>query len=187
MTKVICIASAKGGSGKTILTATFGAFLATALNKKVLLVDTDAATNGLTLMYLKEVMKQGERAAIEDRIPRGTYNLTTTAHDVDIVELSNGVHLIPATYSFINTEKADENEYESSLNTVISSFRSSYDYVFIDAQAGSDVYAQIAMKKGISDEVVIVSEYDPMSAAGVERLKGGCVPLDLRRSGRLCG
>ncbi len=28
------------------------------------------------------------------------------------------------------------------------------------------------MKRGISDEVIIVSEYDPVSAAGVERLKG---------------
>lgn len=31
--------------------------------------------------------------------------------------------------------------------------------------------AQIAMNRKVSDEVVIVSEYDPMSAAGVERLK----------------
>jgi hypothetical protein len=46
-----------------------------------------------------------------------------------------------------------------------------YDFIIIDAQAGSDEFAQIAMSNEISDEVIIVSEYDPMSAAGIERLK----------------
>ncbi len=180
--KVICMASAKGGSGKTVLTATFGAFLASALNKKVLLIDTDAATNGLTLMHLKEVMNQATLAKNENRIPRGTYNLdkfpleviplTEAANYLEIVKLDNGVHLLPATYEFINTENINEAVYLSSLKAVIFHFRQYYDYIFVDAQAGSDIYAKIAMSNEISDEVVIVSEYDPMSAAGVERLKG---------------
>jgi hypothetical protein len=49
--------------------------------------------------------------------------------------------------------------------------RSVYDFIFIDAQAGVEDMARIAMSRGVSDEVVVVSEYDPMSAAGVERLK----------------
>ena len=48
---VICFASAKGGAGKTVVTATVGTFLA-ALGKRVLIIDTDAATNGLTLFYI---------------------------------------------------------------------------------------------------------------------------------------
>ena len=39
----------------------------------------------------------------------------------------------------------------------------------MDAQAGRDSYAVTAMEK--ADKVVIVSEYDPISAKGVERLK----------------
>ncbi|MCX7098254.1 MAG: ParA family protein [Methylococcales bacterium] len=184
--KVICMASAKGGSGKTVLTATFGAFLASALNKKVLIIDTDAATNGLTLMHLKEVMNQAVIAKDKKRTPRGIYNLENipldnipldniplpTASYLEIVKLNNGVDLIPATYEFLNTENIDAKDYLSTLKPVISHFRQMYDYIFVDAQAGSDIYAQIAMSHAISDEVVIVSEYDPMSAAGVERLKG---------------
>src|SRR5207244_1355802 len=45
-------------------------------------------------------------------------------------------------------------------------------YIFLDAQAGADPFAHVAMSKGVSHEVIIVSEYDPLSAAGVERLKG---------------
>src|SRR5262249_14495732 len=49
--------------------------------------------------------------------------------------------------------------------------RPKYDVVFIDAQAGADDFAREAMDPAVSDTVVLVSEYDPVSAAGVERLK----------------
>lgn len=169
--KVFCMASAKGGSGKTVLTATFGTFLA-ALGKKVLLIDTDAATNGLSLLYFKEVMMRGEFALSEGRKPRGIYELSTGEDTPEIVQLDSKMHLIPATYGFINTETKSPLAYEELLKRVLPNLRESYDYIFLDAQAGSDVYAEVAMKRGISDVVVIVSEYDPMSAAGVERLKG---------------
>ena len=68
--KVLCFASAKGGSGKTVITATIGAFLS-ALGKRVLLVDADAATNGLTLLYIKEVLlRQGKTS---DESPEGLF------------------------------------------------------------------------------------------------------------------
>ena len=70
--KVICMASAKGGSGKTVLTATFSAFLV-ALGKRVAMIDTDAATNGLTLMFLKETKTQSEVALSQGRTAKGIY------------------------------------------------------------------------------------------------------------------
>jgi cellulose biosynthesis protein BcsQ len=169
--KVICMASAKGGSGKTILTVAFGSFLA-ALGKSVLLLDTDAATNGLTLFYLKEVMLQGELAIGAGRKPCGIYEQISEKQTIEIIELRNGLYLLPATYSFINTEQVSLDDYQSSLSTALLTLRPSYDYIFLDAQSGSDVYAKFCMSRAISDEVVIVSEYDPISAAGVERLKG---------------
>ena len=39
----------------------------------------------------------------------------------------------------------------------------------LDAQVGTDIYSQIAIEN--ADEIVIVSEYNPISAEGVERLK----------------
>jgi cellulose biosynthesis protein BcsQ len=169
--KIICMASAKGGSGKTILTATFGSFLS-ALGKRILLIDTDAATNGLTLLYLKEVMLQGEIAIAADREPRGIFEQPSVIHPAEIVTLKSGVQLIPATYSFINTDNVSANEFGESLREMLKLLRESYDYIFLDAQSGSDTFAKLSMSRTVSDEVVIVSEYDPMSAAGVERLKG---------------
>jgi len=170
MGKVICLASAKGGSGKTILTATFGAFL-TSLNKKVLIVDIDGSTNGLSLLYLKEVNTQNEIALSEGRKAIGTYEVVNSNSRFEVVTLANGVRLIPATYSFINTESVDLENFALALSIIRRIDRYKYDYIFLDAQAGSDHFAHAAMNKNISDEVIIVSEYDPLSAAGVERLK----------------
>ncbi len=167
--KVICLASAKGGSGKTVLSATFGTFLV-AMGKRVLLIDTDAATNGLSLLYLKEVTNWRGVSSDVSQTRKGIYEASPNELP-DIVELDNGVHLIPATYQFQNTEGASLESYRESLRGTLNLLRDRYNYIFLDAQAGSDVFAQTAMSRDISDEVVIVSEYDPISAAGVERLK----------------
>ncbi|HEX5495268.1 MAG TPA: ParA family protein [Mycobacteriales bacterium] len=163
--RVICVASAKGGSGKTLLTATFGTFLG-ALGKRVLLVDTDAATNGLSLLYLRELTRTGvaggtaRKGLFED----GTDELTPTG-------VADNVDLLPATYRFTNSESVPLETYRAALLAALAWFGQSYDYVFLDAQAGTDEYAEVAVRPDVSDEVVIVTEYDPVSAAGVERLK----------------
>ena len=175
--KVICMASAKGGSGKTVLTATFCRFLAE-LGKRILMIDTDGATNGLTLLYLQEVMNYYREVKLEEHKLYGIYQIESYNSPADIVELKNGVHLIPATYEFTNTDIIDADDFFAFLKMTLSSYRQSYDYIFLDAQAGADEYSRIAMSRDISDEVVIISEYDPMSAAGVERLKN-LFPKDL--------
>jgi cellulose biosynthesis protein BcsQ len=169
--KVICMASAKGGSGKTVLTASFGTFLSL-IGKRVLLIDTDAATNGLSLMHLKEVRRQAERAYGIGNQPRGVYEDVAEDHPAELTTLSCGLSLIPATYRFINTEDVAPPDFEESLRNALKQCREDFDYIFLDAQAGADSFAKVSMTRGISDEVVIVSEFDPVSAAGVERLKG---------------
>ncbi len=88
------------------------------------------------------------------------------------MQILQGVDLVPATYQFVNTEGRSPEHFEERLAVTLKHCRKDYDYIFLDAQAGADVYASIAMSKRISDVVVLVAEYDPMSAAGVERLKG---------------
>jgi len=167
--KVLCFASAKGGAGKTMITASVGAFLK-ALGKRVVLVDADAATNGLTLLYIKEVLsRQGETD--EGRFPEGLFEGNDLT-DATALHLPSGVDLIPATYHFVNTEAYRQEDFVARLSRELGNLRSEYDYVLLDAQAGSDFCASVAMRKSISDLVVLVAEYDPMSAAGIERLKG---------------
>lgn len=168
MATVICMASVKGGSGKTVLSATFGALLA-AMGKRVLLVDTDAATNGLSLLYLDETLAARDEAAHGGVGITGTFELTDVLPTPQYVELPTGVQMVPATMGFFNTEEVDPDVHAQRLGAALSFWRDGFDYIILDAQAGSDVYAAVSMK--LADRVVIVSEYDPLSAAGVERLK----------------
>jgi cellulose biosynthesis protein BcsQ len=167
---VIAMASAKGGSGKTLITATFGTFLAE-LGKRVLMIDTDAATNGLSLFYIDRITEQIENA--ESR-PQGLFEQLSPSDaetDAHLIEITENLYLLPATYKFHNTESTDLGGYRSRLEAIVSRCRVDFDFVFLDAQAGSDAFAEAAISTKISDQVIIVSEYDPMSAAGVERLK----------------
>jgi len=168
--KVICMASAKGGSGKTVLTATFATFLS-GLGKRVLVIDTDASTNGMTLMYFKETRMRGEFAASQRRVPFGMFEGENNDAR-ELVQLSSNLFLLPATYSFKNTDQVSPAVFHDLISAVIRAADADYDYIFLDAQAGADSIARIVMSQDISHQVILVSEYDPLSAAGIERLKG---------------
>jgi cellulose biosynthesis protein BcsQ len=177
-TKVICFASAKGGSGKTFLTATLGTFLSK-LDKKVLLIDTDAATNGLTLFYLPRIVR---RTRTRGRTPLGLFETGASgwSNTPEPIEVGENVWLYPATFSFIDTEAAlTPAEFEDRLRAAVDFGRREFDFVIIDAQAGADAYARAPLSPVISDTVVIVTEYDPSSVAGIERLKA-LFPQELR-------
>jgi MinD-like ATPase involved in chromosome partitioning or flagellar assembly len=49
--EIIAITSGKGGSGKTIVTASLG-FALTRVGHRVLMIDADTATDGLSLFLL---------------------------------------------------------------------------------------------------------------------------------------
>ena len=168
--RIYCMASAKGGSGKTVLTATFSIFLA-GIGKKVLMIDLDIATNGLTLLYLKEVNKNAQTIISNQKTPHGLFDQTSKGSTPDIFQIKENIDILPATYDFQIDTKINVDEFKSSLIFLITKLRGSYDYIFIDAQAGSDEFAKIAISKDISDEVIIITEYDPVSSAGVERMK----------------
>ena len=167
--KTYCLASAKGGSGKTMICASFAAFLA-GIGKRVLMIDVDLATHGLTLLYLNEVNQHRENCTSEG--PCGLFDRGGWSAERDIVHLPNQVDFIPATFHFGFECVGDMDIPPDDLMWWIDAAKSGYDYVFLDAQAGTDIYSRLAMSRIASDEVVIVSEYDPLSAAGVERLKG---------------
>lgn len=170
--KIYCLASAKGGSGKTVLCASFAAFLAE-LGKKVLILDVDEATHGLTLLYLNEVSSRKEDSGFcqNNLLPKGLFDGEGFSWEKDVIQLPNNVHFVPATFSFNIKERSSATDLHSMLISILDEAKQKYDYIFLDAQAGLDSYSQVAMSKDISHEVVIVSEYDPISAAGVERLK----------------
>ncbi|BCG69726.1 hypothetical protein MesoLj113a_08840 [Mesorhizobium sp. 113-1-2] len=189
---VICMASAKGGSGKTTLTATFASFLAQ-IGKKVLVIDCDEATHGMTLLYLEQVNsgagrnEDGRSAYLglfdsSHYPPRSQDPLVELERALDadqkenpskfaFIAIENGVQFIPATYYFDSKPQMEPNAFLGRLKWILGIVRGKFDYIFLDAQAGTDTVSKIAVRRDISDEVVIISEYDPLSAAGIERLK----------------
>jgi cellulose biosynthesis protein BcsQ len=168
--RVVSLVSAKGGSGKTVLTATFAAFLST-IGKKILMIDADAATNGLTLMYLDEVVARRETTSPRGRRARGLLDVGEGDHGHTTIKLHSGHFFLPVSYGLSSAELTDEALFEARLQAVVAWARGKYDYIFIDTQPGSELQSIAAMKPETADEIVIVSEFDPISAAGVERLK----------------
>src|SRR5205085_449688 len=77
--------------------------------------------------------------------------------------------LLPASYVMTQTESVGIEDFRDRLRAVKASIARNYDYVVCDAQAGSDLFALVAIEA--ADTVVIVSEYDPVSAEGIERLR----------------
>ncbi len=166
---VLCFASAKGGSGKTIITANIASFL-TALGKKCLIIDCDAATHGMTLLYLVEVSKNPRKRKY-GLFDLSSEDYSSTGSSGSIINVENGVDFLPATYNFKSGFDPEEKFQSNVLYKVVKKYRRIYDVILLDAQAGSDKYSRLAMDKNISDKIIIVSEYDPLSAAGIERLK----------------
>lgn len=165
--RVVCLASPKGGSGKTMLTASLATFVGR-LGKRVLIVDTDAATNGLTLLYLSQVVASRR----ENPHGGGLFDSGSNfSPEPSFVTIAEGVDLLPASFVGANTEDMPLDVFRARLGRILARVRDHYDLVLLDAQAGADEYAREALRPEVSDRVLIVSEYDPMSAAGVERLK----------------
>jgi cellulose biosynthesis protein BcsQ len=168
--KTISFISSKGGSGKTILTATIANFLGK-LGKNILIVDSDGSTNGMTLFYLKEIKENNSNNNCH-----GILEEKFNVEECSFTPISEGVSLLPATYQFTNTDSFDVSKFQQNLSGLISLLKNDskqeFDYVLIDCQAGVDIHSEIVVKENISDEIIIVSEFDPISAAGIERMKG---------------
>jgi cellulose biosynthesis protein BcsQ len=166
--KIICFVSAKGGTGKTTTSASVAKLLAT-LGKEVLLIDMDAATNGLSLFFLDKLVQQKQLYKEEEKTAFGLFEaseinpLTTLPIDVSL-------DFLPAVYEMKQIKcLADESQFESMFSKTLNGFKSLYNYIIIDTQAGTETYTKIAME--LADIVVIVSEFDPISIEGVERFK----------------
>lgn len=160
--------SSKGGSGKTVTSSSLGTFLS-ALGYKVLLVDTDAATNGMTLLYLEQLLKSRTPNPLSFNLGVNT-GLFQASEGIDptIIDITERLHFVPATFKLMDTEGASQTAFQAALGR-ITRWRGDYDFIFLDAQAGTDAFARASVE--VSDQSVIVSEYDPVSAQGIDRLK----------------
>ena len=164
--EVIAIVSPKGGTGKTIYSASLSVVLARS-GFKVLLVDSDSATNGLTLLLLGGIISASEENEHTQLL--GLFdNMGRTPDAVDLDQFEN-VSVIPASYKLQQTSPALKDQYGHVLQQIIASNRRKYDYIVLDLEAGPEPYVGAAVRR--ARRVVIVTEPDPVSAAGVVRFR----------------
>ncbi len=152
MARVIAIASGKGGTGKTTITANLGIALSK-LGQKVLLIDADVAMANLSLLL-------------------GMQSSPITLHDVLLGEAQvhdaiydgpMGVRFIPSGLSLDNYKRVDSER----LSSVVSQLTDKYDYILLDVAAGIEKNVLSALSA--SQETVIVTM--PTSPAIADALK----------------
>lgn len=146
MTRIICIASGKGGVGKTMLTANLAAALAER-GKNITAVDANLTTPNLGIHFgiplspitLHDVLKGS--ASIYDAL----YN-----HQ-------NGLKIVPAGLSLKDLRGTDARSLPNALLELLGTT----DIILLDSSAGLGREALVAMES--SDEIVVIVNPDVSS------------------------
>src|SRR3569623_3100396 len=114
---VICFISSKGGSGKTVTCSALGTFLSV-LGFRVLMIDTDAATNGMTLLYLDQLLGRKKMTASRDQQAKGLFDLEVVGLPT-FIKITDNLDLVPASFVMKDTESADLMVFASTLNYLV--------------------------------------------------------------------
>ena len=166
MSKIICIANQKGGTGKTTTTECLGVGLAN-LGKKVLLIDLDPQADLTTCLGWKDT--DGLKSTISDVIASSMldkpFNIEGT-----VLHSNEGVDVIPANIELSDIEVSLVNTMnrEKILENSISDIAKKYDYVLIDCMPSLGMLTVNALS--VADEVIIPVQAQYLSAKGMTNL-----------------
>lgn len=147
MRKIILVASGKGGTGKTSLTAAVGTALA-GLGKKVLVVDGDCGLRNLDL-----VLGMSELAVFTFAdVARGTVPLS---HAAAAHPTTDGLYLLTAPTDLPDLTVSQMRSLAEQTE------QDGYDYVIIDGPAG--LPAELSLYAQIVTQGIVVTMPDPAS------------------------
>ena len=119
--KVMCVASGKGGVGKTFFTTNFSKYL-DSKRKRVLLIDCDVY---LSNCYLSLGVTPG----------KNLFDLMDGDKFTDCITRVGGIDLISGRSG---NDIGDESDYVKTILGLIQSLEYSYDYILLDCPAGID-------------------------------------------------
>ncbi len=165
--KIISIVSGKGGSGKTLIASLIGAMAST--TEKVLLIDADFGTGGLTYFLTFKVFDRGVGGLCEImRQDVGSDYVFRFAKPRNISELGDRkIELLPIgdhKKFHLNKERVDH----EGLREFIEFVRHEYDYIIFDCRGGIDDDSVATCR--LSDEIVVVAETDAASIRASQHL-----------------
>jgi septum site-determining protein MinD len=140
MTRVIAVASGKGGVGKTTVTANLGIALSL-LEEDTLILDMDINMANLELI----IGMEGKQVTLQD-VLAGKDNIYNA-----IYEGPGGVHIVPAGLSLPNLKNVKRERMEKVFDHLIGNV----DIILIDSPAGLERDALAAMSP--ADEMILVT------------------------------
>ncbi|EKQ50294.1 MULTISPECIES: ParA family protein [unclassified Clostridium] len=161
--QVISIINLKGGVGKTMSSINIAHILATAHDKKVLLIDNDSQSNTTKLFNLYDE----EEPSISDIM-----NESVDIEDVIVPTQYKNLDLIPANMSLL---KANEHLIKNSssfkgmiLRNALEKIEGEYDYCVIDNSPGINISVINALIS--SNDVLIPIKIDKFAFDGMKEL-----------------
>ncbi len=152
--KIITVASAKGGVGKSAFCCGVGRMLASQ-GKQVLLADMDIGVRSLDILLSvseKIVYNWGD-------VIKGNCDYRKA-----ITEVGKGLYLLPAPIDFCDEYSSD------SFAEMLGKLGKDFDYIFLDAPAGLESGFEIAAN--VSDECIIISTPDAVSVRAASYASG---------------
>ncbi|MDR0919591.1 MAG: AAA family ATPase [Oscillospiraceae bacterium] len=156
----LALLSGKGGSGKSTLAVLIAEKLA-CNGKKVLLVDCDFGTHGMTYFFEEKLVDKDKYLSLID-IFGGEYK------SKEILNVSENIDFMPSSVHFpvsLPIEGNNKCKFEEFLNWLKTL---KYDIVIFDLQAG---YSEIAnIITSFSDKNLMVLEFDAVSASALRVL-----------------
>jgi chromosome partitioning protein len=159
MSKVICVALRKGGSGKT----TTAVNLASALQlkgKKTLLIDLEHTANATISVGIDPFS-----------LPRSINTLFTNIEAQPqevLVRTEYGLHVLPATEDLEQTEAGMTATHIGLLKPIVEALRSSFDFIIIDTPPGKSYLSLSALVA--SDYVLIPLQTHYLAMQGLARI-----------------
>ncbi|MFZ5951998.1 MAG: cyclic nucleotide-binding domain-containing protein [Candidatus Rifleibacteriota bacterium] len=127
--KVLTIASAKSGYGKTTFAAVLAKILCHELNKKILYIDMDLYFAGATQIFGLHSPKTILDINKKFKLDESKFDLTA-----ETVRVLDNLHVVPGPRTFMEAEQVHADD----LSRVIRLAKKSYDYIIIDTGSNFD-------------------------------------------------
>jgi chromosome partitioning protein len=162
MGKVIAIANQKGGVGKTTTAINLAASIA-ALDKKVLLIDSDPQGNASSGVGVKE-----------DQVEHDTYDCLVEGLDPHLAIIKTetpNLYLIPSSINLVGAEIELVNtpDREFQMRNFVSKIKEEFDYIFIDCLPSLGLITVNAITA--ADSLIIPVQCEFFSLEGFGKLK----------------
>lgn len=157
-TKIIAIASHKGGVGKTTTAATLGSLLSMRL-QRVLLVDLDAQRN-LTSTFLGA-----------QNMPTSTlYEAFCGQGDLPVINVRTNLDIVPASLDLgaLDTVIAGRLQRESILRGLLARVKADYDWILLDCPSQMGIITVNAFTAATS--IIVPLSCDAYAAEGLQQL-----------------